>query len=406
MMTAQATLYGAAPSEGFASPVWPSVATEIKTLQIGNDWLEERPGGLNRFYSELLKHLPEAHVQVRGLVVGNEHIERNTNGMMTGFASPNAHLAVRLLRGRQAGLRILREDKPDLIASHFALYAMPLLDQLRTFPTVIHFHGPWAAEAGVEGQSSLGSKTQAAVERAVYARGRRVIVLSRAFGRELTRRYRVPDERIRIIPGGVDSERFNDRLTRTEARDRLGWPTDRPVVLSVRRHVRRMGLETLIDAARLVRSQVPDVLFLFAGSGPISGDLRRRIAEHNLEENVRLLGRLDDTNLAVAYRAADLSVVPSQALEGFGMITLESLSCGTPVMVTPVGGLPEVVAPFAPECVFEGTTADIIADALNEVLRGRRVLPNCKVCRGYAVAGFSWPIIAERTRQVYEEVLQ
>jgi glycosyltransferase involved in cell wall biosynthesis len=405
-MTTQAMLYGAKPSEGVASPVRRSVTRELKTLQIGNDWLGERQGGLNRFYSELLKHLPGAHVQVRGLVVGSERMERETNGVMIGFASPKAHLAVRLLCGRHAGLRILREEKPDLIASHFALYAIPLLDRLSKFPTVIHFHGPWAAESGVEGQSLVGSKTQAAIERAVYARGLRVIVLSRAFGMELTRRYRVPEERIRLIPGGVDSERFNDQLSRIEARDRLGWPTDRPVVLSVRRHVRRMGLETLIDAARLVRSQVPDVLFLLAGSGPISGELRRRIAEHSLEENVRLLGRVDDADLPAAYRAADLSVVPSQALEGFGMITLESLASGTPVLVTPVGGLPEVVGPFAPECVFDGTTADSIADLLSEILKGRRVLPSSHACRSYATTGFSWPVIAERTRKVYEEVLQ
>jgi glycosyltransferase involved in cell wall biosynthesis len=399
VITAQAKLYS-------AHRVTPSVIKEIKTLQIGNDWLGERQGGLNRFYSELLRHLPGAHVQVRGLVVGSERVEQETNGMMIGFAAPKAQLAMRLLRGRRAGLRILREEKPVLIASHFALYAIPLLDQLCTIPTVIHFHGPWAAETGAEGQSRLGSKAQAAIERAVYARGRRVIVLSRAFGRELTRRYRIPEERIRLIPGGVDSERFTVQLSRMEARERLGWPTDRPVVLSVRRHVRRMGLENLIDATRQVRCRVPDVLVLLAGAGPISGELRRRVAEQGLEGNVRLLGRMDEALLPDAYRAADLSIVPSQALEGFGMTVLESLASGTPVLVTPIGGLPEVVCPFAPECILDGITTEVIADALGEFLRGTRVLPGSSACRSYAKENFSWPLIAERTRKVYEEVLQ
>jgi glycosyltransferase involved in cell wall biosynthesis len=382
------------------------VPKTIKTLQIGNDWLGERQGGLNRFYSELLKHLPDADVQVRGLVVGSKRVEEATNGVMIGFASPKAHLACRLLGGRQAGLRILREERPDVIASHFALYAATLLDQLATLPTVIHFHGPWAGETGIEGQSSLGSKTQAAIERAVYARGRRVIVLSSAFATELTRRYRIPEERIRIIPGGVDSERFNVQLSRIDARKRLAWPTDRPIVLSVRRHMRRMGLENLIDAARHVRCLVPDVLVLLAGSGPISAELRQRIGEHSLEDSVRLLGRLDEADLAAAYRAADLSIVPSQSLEGFGMVTLESLASGTPVLVTPVGGLPEVILPFAPQCVFEGIATEIIADALVEFLRGARVLPSGSACRVYATANFSWPVIAQRTREVYEEAMQ
>lgn len=386
--------------------VEPDRREEFKTLQIGNDWFSERPGGLSRFYGELLKHLPDVHVQVRGLVVGSRSIEQETKGKTIGFSSPKAPLVHRLFRARDAGLRILREYKPGLIASHFALYAIPLLDRLRTLPMVVHFHGPWAVESGVEGQSFLTAKTQAAIERAVYARARRVIALSRAFGDEVTQRYRVPEELVRIIPGGIDTERFTNLLQRTDARDRLGWPTDRPIVLAVRRQVRRMGLENLIDAIRQVRRQVPDVLVLLAGSGPISGELTMRIAEYSLDKNVRVIGRVDETDLPVAYRAADLTIVPSQALEGFGLTTLESLASGTPVLVSPIGGLPEVVRPFAPDCVLEGNTQQIIAEAMCDFLLGRRALPESDACRNYAATNFAWPVIAERTRKVYQEAMQ
>jgi glycosyltransferase involved in cell wall biosynthesis len=382
------------------------VVEKIQTLQIGNDWFGERQGGLNRCFAELLKHLPCAGVGARGLVVGSSHVKRETDGMVTGFASPTANLFRRMVAGRQAAMQVLSEGDTDLIASHFALYAIPLLDHFKKFPTVIHFHGPWAAETGAEGQSYLASTTQAAMERAVYLRGQRVIVLSSAFRQELIQRYKVPEDLVRLIPGGIDAERFNNLRTRTEAREQLGWPIDRPIVLSVRRQVRRMGLENLIDAAEGVRRQIPDVLVLLAGSGPISGELGRRIAERGLDEHVRLLGRLEDADLPVAYRAADLTVVPSQTLEGFGMITLESLASGTPVLVTPVGGLPEVILPFAPECVFEDSSSDTIGNLLSEFLSGQRVLPSSTACRNYAVTNFSWPVIAQRTRAVYEEAMQ
>jgi glycosyltransferase involved in cell wall biosynthesis len=378
---------------------------QIRTLQIGNDWFGERQGGLNRFYSELLRHLPETGVNVRGMVAGSNSVERDTAGVVTGFSSPKEPLIRRLLAARKTGTTLLAEQNTNLIAVHFALYAIPLLGHLRKVPTVVHFHGPWSAESGVEGHSSLSSRVQKSMEQLVYSRGQRLIVLSQAFQKILVERYGIPEDRVRLVPGGIDSARFNDRLTRQEARIRLGWPTDRPIVLAVRRQMKRMGLENLVDAARQVVQKVPEVLILLAGSGPLSSELQQRIAAHGLQDHVKLIGRVDDADLPTAYRAADMSVVPSQALEGFGMITLESLASGTPVLVTPVGGLPEVITPFAPECVFSSTETEVIAELLIDFLLGKRTLPSSERCRSYATDKFSWPVIARMTRDVYAETL-
>ena len=99
-----------------------------------------------------------------------------------------------------------------------------------------------------------------------------------------------------------------------------------------------MGLEELIDAMKLIARRHPEALLLLGGSGPISSELQARIESHGLQQHVKLLGRVEDALLPLAYRAANLSVVPSRALEGFGLVTLESLAAGTPVYVTRVGG--------------------------------------------------------------------
>jgi glycosyltransferase involved in cell wall biosynthesis len=177
------------------------------------------------------------------------------------------------------------------------------------------------------------------------------------------------------------------------------------VLLAVRRLVRRTGLENLIEAAKLLVTQQPDVLVLIGGSGPMAGELQRRITDYKLDANVRMLGRIDDADLPMAYRAADMTVVPSQSLEGFGLITLESLAAGTPVFVTPVGGLPEVVMPFAPECVFAGASSVEMAAVLGEALRGERLMPTQEACRTYAASQFSWSRIAQKVRSVYEEAV-
>jgi glycosyltransferase involved in cell wall biosynthesis len=230
-------------------------------------------------------------------------------------------------------------------------------------------------------------------------------VLSRAFKDELIAGYGIAENKIEIVPGGVDLDRFNTGISRTEARRQLGWPTNRPIILTVRRQVRRMGLETLLDAAKLLAAEFPDVLILLGGTGPIADELQQRIVEFGLEHNVRRLGRVEDADLPLAYRAADITVVPSQSLEGFGLITLESLASGTPVYVTPVGGLPEIVKPFAPECIFANTNADEMARVLREALRGERPTPSDQACRAFAADNFSWSLIAQRVRTVYDQAL-
>jgi glycosyltransferase involved in cell wall biosynthesis len=377
----------------------------MRTLQIGDDWVAEKLGGLGRVYYELLRSLPGTGTAVQGLVVGSANVTSSTGGRVVAFARPDEFILTRLRKLRQQALLQLDAKNVDLIVCHFALYGFPIADRLRSMPTAVHFQGPWAGESDVEGSAALASRCKAFVERTVYSRADRLIVLSQAFQQELSRRYRVPEERIRVVPAGIDADRFNTELTKSETRLRLGWPSDRPVLLTVRRLVRRMGLENLIDAMKTVVLRQPEVLLLLGGSGPIAGELQQRIVELGLEPNVRLLGRIDDADLPLAYRAADLTVVPTQSLEGFGLITLESLASGTPVFVTPVGGLPEVVRPFAPQCVFDDASSDTMAAALIEALGGERSLPGPRECRAYAVEGFAWPRIAARVRAVYDEAV-
>jgi glycosyltransferase involved in cell wall biosynthesis len=379
--------------------------TKIRSLQIGNVWFEERQGGLARVYYELFRHLPQAGVEFQGLVIGSRGLTKKHGSKLHEFAAANEALPMRMMKARQLFSRVVESSPVDLVASHFALYSFPMLDRLGNRPLVVHFHGPWAAEAGVEGAADLRSRLQHALERKVYARAARFIVLSRAFAKELVTRYGVRDEDVRIIPAGVDLEKFNCEATRTDARRRLGWPTDRPIILAVRRLAQRMGLEDLVAAAsELVRS-IPEVLIYIAGTGVLASQLQAQIDCLGLKQSIKLLGRVEDDVLPLAYRAADISVVPTVSLEGFGMITLESLACGTPVMVTPIGGLPEVVRDLSPNLLFEATGAAALAQGLSAALRGNRNLPSAADCRVYAEANFRWETIVSRIRNVYAEAL-
>jgi glycosyltransferase involved in cell wall biosynthesis len=368
-------------------------------------WLPEgMSNGLDRVYHALMGHLPEVGVAVSGLITSANGKLKEPTPSIRSFSSATAPLPSRLLRMRKTLRAALAQQSYDLVASHFALYTFPVLDALRDLPLIVHFHGPWALESRVEGQHAWTVRAKALVEHHVYHRARRIIVLSEAFRDVLIESYGIAEEGIRIVPGGVEVGRYRTGLTRAEARRRLGWAQDRPIVLSIRRLVRRVGLEGLIDSMEHVRAQVPDVLLLIGGTGPIANELLTRIRAAHLERNVRLLGYIAEEDLPCAYRAADVSVVPTVALEGFGLVAVESLAAGTPVLVSPVGGLQEIVRDLAEELILPGTDPKQMGLYLKEVLEGHIPLPSDADCQAYARAYFDWTVIAAHVRRVYEEV--
>ncbi|MGH6896576.1 MAG: glycosyltransferase family 4 protein [Geminicoccaceae bacterium] len=377
----------------------------VSTLQLGMGWFPEQPGGLNRVFYNLLCHLPEIGVAVRGCVVGSHRVGEGSAERAFAFAPPTASLPHRLWAARRALAQVLREDPPDLLASHFALFTWPILDLIRGYPLVVHFHGPWSSETAAEGAGELKRRAGHMIERAVYRRAARLITLSRAFAEILHRSYGIPKERIRVVPGGVDARRFAVAHSPQRARAELALPNDRPIIVTVRRLARRMGLEDLLAATALIRATVPEVLLVIAGRGALADSLKARTFELGLQANVRLLGFVSDESLPLLYRAATVSVVPTATLEGFGLITIESLAAGTPVLVTPVGGLPEVVNDLTPELVLPGTSPPALAEGLLAALNGRLPLPSAKECQDYVRARFDWPVVAARVRDVYLEAL-
>ena len=151
--------------------------------------------------------------------------------------------------------------------------------------------------------------------------------------------YGVRADRVRVVPGGVDAARYDRPRPTSEAKALLGWPQDRPVVVAVRRLAQRMGLDNLIRAMPEVTRRVPEALLMIAGRGPQRSELDAQVAALGLADNVRFLGFIADDDLPLVYRAADIAVMPSRELEGFGLTAVEALAAGTPVLVTPVGGL-------------------------------------------------------------------
>jgi glycosyltransferase involved in cell wall biosynthesis len=335
---------------------------------IGLEDLEARPGGLNRYVDAYADGLRRAGVDVCTLTIG-------------GQGAPRLDAPV-LRRVAYIARRAFAERRRPILDIHFALHGLiPLLTARRATRKVVHFHGPWAAESAVEGASHSAQRVKAAIERFVYRRADLVVVLSAAFADEIVGRFGVDRSRVVIIGGGVDTVRFHP-VDRTRARERFGLGHG-PVLVMVRRLVQRMGHEVLLDALVALRSRGVNPEVLMVGEGPARPAIEAMIAARGLNDAVHLTGALDEDGLVAAYGAADLSVIPSVALEGFGLVALESLSCATPVVGSDVGGIGALLRELDSNLVVPQQRADLLGDAIERVLIGRG--PSPEVCRRFAL---------------------
>lgn len=372
----------------------------FSVLHIGLETPETRPSGLNHYFANLFETLNDLGVAGRAVLVGREG---RTPRRYVIASSTTAPLPLRLARIWYTASKI----RADVVDAHFALHAVVpvMLARSRRTPVLVHFQGPWADESRSAGARPIEVGIKRVVERFVYRRADCCVVLSDAFGDLLSHRYGVPRWAIRVIPPGVDLDAFSPD-SKDVARARLGIPEGCWLVVAVRRLMPRMGLDVLLDAwSELAREGGQAMALLIVGDGPERVRLERRLRQEDLKGTTRLLGKVDDDTLLTCYQAADVSVVPSVELEGFGLVVLESLAAGTPVIGSTVGGLPEVLVPLAPDLVVPTGEPSALAKRLKTAAAPGSSLPSATDCRRYA-EGFSWSMIGRRHVELYRSVIR
>jgi len=226
----------------------------------------------------------------------------------------------------------------------------------RGTPYVVTYH------CDVELPSAAGSFIESVYRRSLGAstlRGAdKVIVTTRTYAATSRAVWRYNPV---VIPNAVNHHRFHPDADGSGVRAKLKTPPDRPVVLLVGRIVPHKGVEHFIEAARFV----PDATFLVVGEGSLLESMKRFAATMGVADRVRFLGRVSEENLPGVYAACDVFVLPSVSrLEAFGIVALEAMSTGKPVVVADIPGVREVI---------EDGREGLLADPMNPQDLGKKI---------------------------------
>lgn len=379
--------------------------TARRILMIGHEWFQERPGGGGRYMQAVAQGLAERGHRITVVVPQMAMCPPETTqwGDVTVLRLPLGESASAWMFHLVSALpTVVRQWGPfDVVHSHFAPVGLVPLwhPALRAARRICQFQGPWAGESQIEGAPPLKVALQRAIERLAYSRCGQFITLSHAFAQLLNRDYGVPPHAISVIPSGIDTARFFPAADRAALRRKLG-ATPAPLVFTARRLVQRMGLDVLLQAWPSVLSAHPDAQLWVAGEGPLRDSLVNQLTETGLGKSVKLLGRIDDDHLLACHQAADTFVLPTIALEGFGLVTLEALACGTPVVGTREGATPELLAPLDNTLLVPAGDAGELAHGLLNLLSRTDTPALRRACREHVEHHYKWSDALDRLEAV------
>jgi glycosyltransferase involved in cell wall biosynthesis len=208
-----------------------------------------------------------------------------------------------------------------------------------------------------------------------------------------------PKNRIFSIPNGYNSAEIG-YLPREVARDKLRLPLDKQILFNLAMFHHHKGQRYLIQAMKELVQVRKDILCLIAGFGPLKNRLNRQIKQLHLQNHVKLLGEIPHNQVTYWYNACDIFVLPSLS-ESFGIVQLEAMGCGKPVVATYNGGSEEIITSEEHGLLCQVANPKDLAEkmliALDKKWDSEKIIE-------YAQS-FTWHANAEKTLQVYEHVL-
>lgn len=299
----------------------------------------------------------------------------------------------------------------DVIHAHdwLAGYVANDLHRRYGIPLVATLHATESGRMGGSVHSSQLSERIHIAEQHLAWEADQIIVCSEFMRDEIKKGLKAPEDRIIVIPNGVEiieSLTFRQRQQDLEGFRRKWQPEDGPLIFFVGRLVWEKGPDLLVSAMADVLQVFPVARAVIAGHGPYRDHLLHQIRDLRLQERVQLAGFISDKERDYLYAVADLAVFPSR-YEPFGIVALEAMVTGIPVVISAVGGLQDVVADGVTGLRVTPGSAEALAQAILQTLvNPQEAAERAKIAQKTVKSQYNWDHIASRTVDVYEHLVR
>jgi len=288
----------------------------------------------------------------------------------------------------------LKKIKPDIVHCQTVQMGVPgfLFNKIYKKPYIVWCHGfdvyfPW--------------RFKKIISRVVLNSAAAVIALTNNMVSELQKNY---GSRIFVLPDGIDSEKFKG-FSKQAIRNKLKIDYKDKIVLFVGGLKEVKGIVFLIEAFKIINKKLPDARLFLVGDGPEKNNLENAVKEGGLEGKVTFIGKVENQKIPEYMALADIFVLPSLS-EGLGIVNLEAMASGLPIVATNVGGIPEVVKDGENGFLVDPEDSQKIAEKVLLLLEDSGLRKNISDNNKEKVKKYSLDIVVEKLMGIYSLCLK
>ena len=359
-------------------------------------------GGVGRFISELTKELPKYEdietIDLYSYIDQDRAIPIDFNSKVK--VRILEHSPEKFLLKLSLSLPRLRDyDIIHHVSSSVAFILAYLASRLWNTPIISTTHGTTSSLDFKAHRYKIYSKIENALLKFTLHKSQRIIVMSRDLKKQIVRDYHIVPL---VIYHGVDHYKFRfDNAKRKKIRDLLGIGENEVLVLFVGILHRHKDVMTLIDAIPKILEDIKNVKFLIIGRGEQYTEMIERVKSLNIEDFVLVKKRVKD--IVAYYSAADVFVMPSLH-ERFGLVYVEAMACGLPVIAVNGHVVPEITGGVG--LLFEPKNSDDLAEKIIELINNRKLQKKLKIKSLKRSKKFTWSEAARKYYDIYHMVLR